>query len=321
MSFTTAVDRTVPPVIAQSWRLLTWPVWNHNHHRLRAPIRALLPLVMTFLGFALIQDTVHARFDHPVREIVELTALLVVLVGAILISAKLIDRRPVAEYGLSIDRSWLRSFAVGGVIATIVNAGTLLLALAAGWATVSGFLQGSGSLPFVPALIVVFAYVAVAASWEEFIFRGGLLKNSAEGADGYMPQWAAVALAVGCSTLVFAFLHSGKISHLSGYSYYVIAGLIFGSVYIFSGDLALPIGFHVFYNFTMTAIFGLGVSQQSAELIVLDVTGPAIWIGEEGIARILFAIIGGVLLLGYIRWRDGHLHLDEWVTEWTPRTE
>lgn len=318
MSLKPTTNRTVPPAVRRGWRLLTRPVWNREQHRLRAPLRALLPLVVTFLAFGVLQTALRARFDHPVRETLELTAVFVVLVGAIVGGARLLDRRPAVEYGLAIDRSWARSFAVGGVIATVANAGTLLVALAAGWVTVSGFVAGSGALPFLPAMVLVLAYVGVLASWEEFVFRGAMLKNLAEGGDGYLPRWMAVGLAVAVSTLVFAFLHSGKIDAPIGYSYYLIAGLIFGGVYVLSGDLALPIGFHVFYNFTMSAVFGLGASQQTPELVVLDVVGPSVWIGEEGVARMAFAIVGGVLLLAYIRWRDGRLRLDDGVTRWTP---
>lgn len=320
MSVQLPIDRTVSSVVRDGWRLLTWPVWNHEDKRLRAPIRALLPLLVTFFAFFPIQEAVRARFERKALVgSLEAAGLLVVLVGAIVISARLFDRRPIREYGFSLDREWLRSVAVGGAIATVINAGTLAVAVAAGWATVSGFTGGNGPLPFLPAALIVFAYVAVAASWEEFFMRGGMLKNLAEGADGYLPSWAAGVLAVVLSSAMFAFLHSGKLTHSSQAGYYLVAGLVLGSVYILSGELALPIGFHVFYNFTMATVFGLGVSQDSPAVIVVDVTGPAFWIGEEGLARLVFAVLGGLLMAGYIYWRDGELGLDDSITQWTPR--
>lgn len=300
--------------------LLAWPVWNRRAGRLRAPIRAVLPLIVTFFGFFPIQETVRGRFEHKaVVGSLEAAGLLAVLVLTILISSRLFDRRPVREYGFSFDREWLRSFAVGGAVATLANAGTLVVALVAGWATVSGFTGGNGPLPFLPATLVVFAYVAVAASWEEFFMRGGMLKNLAEGADGYLPRWVAVGLALVLSSAVFAFLHTGKLTHPNQAGYYLVAGLILGAVYVLSGELALPIGFHVFYNFTMATVFGLGVSQDSPAVILLNTTGPAFWIGEEGLARVVFAILGGVLMIGYIYWRDGQLRFDDRITQWTPR--
>lgn len=319
MSLQSTLDRSVPDGFHRWWRLLTCPVWNYDTHRLRAPLRAILPLVVTFLAFGLVVTFVRPRFDHPVRELMELSVTGVVLVAAVLAGARLLDRRPIAEYGLAFDREWVRSFVVGGAVGTVVNAGTMLVALSAGWATVSGFVQGSGALPFLPAMLLTLGYVCVFASWEEFVFRGAMVKNAAEGADGYLPRWGAVGLAVLVSAVVFAFLHSGKVSDPTDYGYYLVAGLIFGGVYVLSGDLALPIGFHLFYNFTMSAVFGLGVSQQTPELIALNVVGPSVWIGEEGLSRVVFAGVGGVLLLAYVRWRDGRLGISERITRWTPR--
>jgi membrane protease YdiL (CAAX protease family) len=275
--------------------------------------------VLTFIILAILQTAIRARFDHPVRELFELTGIAVILIGAVLLSARVIDRRPVSGFGLSLDREWWHSLAVGGAIATVINGGALVVALGAGWATFVGVMHGSGDLPFIPAMGIVFLYIMFAAAWEEFILRGAMLTNLAEGANGFVSRRMAVGLAVTLSTLVFAFLHGGKITHFSQYGYYLIAGLILSGVYILTGELALSIGFHVFYNFTQSAIFGLGHSQRTPELIAVDIVGPSRWIGEEGLVFAGFAILGGLLLVAYIRWRDGPLELDDRVTGYTGR--
>ncbi|MDS0282396.1 CPBP family intramembrane glutamic endopeptidase [Haloarcula onubensis] len=316
MSPNSTANRTVP-TLRRAWQWLVWPVWNRDQRRLRAPLRAVAPLVCSFLALALLQPAIRAQFDHPVVEAVEALALAAVLVGTVLGSARLLDRRPVADYGLSLDRQWWRSFAVGGAVATALHAGALAVAVAAGWATITGVAGGAGALPFPAAMAVVFAYVAVAASWEEFIFRGAMLSNLAEGADGYVPRWAAAAVAVCCSSAVFAALHAGKITDPAQYGYYLLAGLVLGGVYALTGDLALPMGFHVWYNYAMSAVFGLGVSQRTPELLVVDLVGPTRWVGETGLLHVGFAAVGGVALLAYVRWRDGPLRVADDVTRWT----
>ena len=317
MSLQSTLDRTLPPQLSHGWRLLTTPVWNHETNRLRAPLRALLPLVVTFLAFAAIQTAVGERLTHPAREAATAIALAVVLVGSIVATARVVDRRPVSEFGFALDREWVTSFAVGGLIAVLVNAGTLLVAVMAGWATITGFATGSEALPFLPAFVLVFGYIAVAATWEEFVMRGAMLKNLAEGGNDLLPEWVAVAGAVLGSSAIFTFMHSGKLTDPSQAGYYLLAGLIFGIVYVLSGELALPIGFHVFYNFSMSAVFGLGVSLQTPELIAVEAAGPPVWIGEEGLLRVIFAFVGGVLLLAYIRWRTGQLQIDDRITRWS----
>jgi membrane protease YdiL (CAAX protease family) len=225
----------------------------------------------------------------------------------------------VSGFGLSFDREWWHSFAVGGLVATAINGGALIVSLGAGWATFVGVMHGPGELSFVPAMGIVFGYIAFAAAWEEFILRGAMLTNLAEGASGFVPRWIAVGLAVTLSSLVFAFLHGAKVTHLSQYGYYLIAGLVLSGVYVLTGELALSIGFHVFYNFTQSAVFGLGHSQQTPELLAVDIVGPSRWVGEEGLVFVGFAILGGLLLAAYIRWRDGSLELDDRVTTYTGR--
>lgn len=310
MSIQSTIDRILPNTLPERLRRLRWPVWNAEQRRLRAPLRALLPTVLTFFLLAVLQTAIRARFDHPTREILELTGIAVILTGAVFLSARVIDRRPVSGFGLSFDREWWRSFVVGGLVATAVNGGALVVALGADWATFVGVMRGSGDLAFAPAMGVVFGYVAFAAAWEEFILRGAMVKNVAEGANGFVPQWVAVGLAVALSTLAFAFLHGAKVTHLSQYGYYLIAGLVLSGAYVLTGEIALSVGFHVFYNFTQSAIFGLGHSQQTPELLAVDIVGPSRWIGEEGLVFVGFAVLGGLLLVAYIHRRDGALELD-----------
>jgi membrane protease YdiL (CAAX protease family) len=311
--------RAPPSVVERVVSLAVWPIWNSADGRLRAPLRAVLPAVLSFLALAALQPVVRARFTHPVRESVEAAGIGAILVATVLGGAWVIDRRPVGEYGLSLDRRWWRSFAVGGAIATVINAGALVVAVSAGWATVVGVARGAGDLPFLPAMVLVFTYIALAAAWEEVVFRGAMLKNLAEGADGPVPRWAAVGMAVLASSLVFAFLHGGKVDHPSQYGYYLLAGLVLSGAYVCTGDLALPVGFHVWYNFTQSAVFGLGHSQRTPELLAVDIVGPARWMGEEGLVYSVFVVVGGLLVLASLRWRDGRLGIDERVTRWTPR--
>ena len=320
MSPSQTTDRTVWERLRWAWKRMTWPVWNYRHDRLRAPLRALLPLVGTFLALGIFQTAVRARFEHPVRELLELVGLAGILVAGIVVSARAVDRRPITEYGLSADRGWWRSLAVGGIVGTVVNAGALAVSLRAGWVSIVGYAHAPGVLPFVPATLVAFALVSVAAAWEEFVFRATMLKNLAEGGERFLERWSTVLLALLLSSLVFAALHGGKVEQFSQYGYYLLAGVVLGGVYVLTGELAVPIGFHTFYNYTM-GLFGLGVSQSGPELVVLDLVGPDRWVGEEGLVHVVFAAVGGLLLLSYIRWREGNLSLHHGVTRWTPLGE
>ena len=191
--------------------------------------------------------------------------------------------------------------------------------LGADWATFIDVSRGSGDLLFVLAMALVVGYTAFTVKWEEFILRGAMVKNLAEGSNGRVPRWIAVGLAVTLSTLVFALLHSTKVTHFFQYGYYLIAGLVLSGVCVLTGGLALSIGFHVVDDSTQRAIFGLGHSQQTPELLAVDIVGPSRWVGEGGLVFVGFAVLSGLLLVAYLRRRDGTVQLDYRVTSYTRR--
>ena len=97
-------------------------------------------------------------------------------------------------------------------------------------------------------MLLVLVYIGVLASWEEFIFRGAMLKNLAEGADGYVPQWAAAGLAIVVSTVIFALLHGGKISDPLAYGYYMVAGLIAFALVVFASYLGTKLALRSYFE-------------------------------------------------------------------------
>lgn len=91
-----------------------------------------------------VQTTVRGRFEHPIRELLELIGLIVVLAGGLLVATRLLDRRPVIDYSLSFDRDWWKAVVVGSVTGLAVNAGALAVSLQAGWVSVTGFAEAPG---------------------------------------------------------------------------------------------------------------------------------------------------------------------------------
>lgn len=319
MPFQPTDARILPTTLLERMRQLLWPVWSAEQRRLSTPLRALLASVLAFLLLAMLQTMLRAGFDHPERAYLGLTGSVVVLVGAVLLIGRVIDRRPVSKFGLSFDREWWCAFVVGGIGTTAINGDVLVVMLGADWATFIGVFRGSGDLPFVPAMVLVVGYTAFKATWEEFILRGATVKNLAEGSNGFVPRWIAVGLTVTLSTLVFALLHRTKVTHFSQYRYYLIAGLVLNCVCVLTGGLALSSGIHVFYDFTQNAIFGLGHSQQTPELFAVDIVELSRWVGEERLVFVGFAVLGGLLLIAYLRSRDGAVELDYRVTSYARR--
>jgi hypothetical protein len=94
-----------------------------------------------------------------------------------------------------------------------------------------------------------------------------------------------------------------------------MTGIAFGTGFILTGELAIPIGLHIAWNFFQANVFGFPVSGLSypAEIVTLFKTnnsGPEKWTGgvfgpEAGIFGLLAMLIGIFLTIIWIRFRRG----------------
>ena len=98
---------------------------------------------------------------------------------------------------------------------------------------------------------------------EETVFRGYQLKNAAEGLNyaslgprgAILPAWVL-------SSVFFAVLHADNpnatpVSTLN----IALAGLMLGFGYVLTGELAIPIGLHITWNFFQGAVYGFPVQR------------------------------------------------------------
>jgi hypothetical protein len=181
-------------------------------------------------------------------------------------------------------------------------------------------------------LFPVVAFLCVGIS-EETVFRGYQLKNAAEGLNypSFGPR-GAILLAWVLSSVFFAVLHADNpnatpISTLN----IVLAGLMLGFGYVLTGELAIPIGLHITWNFFQGAIYGFPVSgfgSFGATLLATEQGGPTLWTGgsfgpEGGLLVPAFMLLGMSLVALWIRLRTGKVSLHAPIAEspypWRPR--
>jgi hypothetical protein len=111
---------------------------------------------------------------------------------------------------------------------------------------------------------------------------------------------------------VFALLHLGNPNVNWANTLSITAGIFFAGVYlayayIRTGQLWLPIGLHIGWNFFQGVVFGFPVSGMDAyPLTRIKVGGPALWTGgafgpESGLIVLPSLIVGGILIYLYTR--------------------
>jgi hypothetical protein len=240
--------------------------------------------------------------------------------AALWIAGRFIDRRTISSYGFRFSKRWWRDlsfgFGVGGLLMTLV----FLVELGFGWVGVTSTFYSirtstGGFLLSIAVFLVVFCCAAVA---EGVFARGYLITNVAEGLHGpSVPPRASVLLAWTLTSIVFGLAHWGNANAtLLGTLNLMGAVVCFGAACVYTGELALPIGLHVSWNFLQANVFGFPVSGIAYPARVVTVfrteaSGPALVTGgafgpEAGLLALL--TLGAGILLILVWTRCGHRH-------------
>jgi membrane protease YdiL (CAAX protease family) len=190
-----------------------------------------------------------------------------------------------------------------------------LVELAAGWVTVSGtFVTRNPNAAFLPAILpAVIVFLAV-GFYEELFSRGYQLQNMAEGINGrLMGPRAAVVVAALLSSAVFGILHAANpnASLISTFNIFLAGALLMAMGLVLTGELAIPIGIHITWNFFQGNVFGFPVSGGDfgwATFIAVEQGGPDLWTGgafgpEAGLVGVAAMILGAALTIVWVRWR------------------
>ncbi|MFP4635506.1 MAG: type II CAAX prenyl endopeptidase Rce1 family protein [Nitriliruptoraceae bacterium] len=285
-----------------------WPVWNRRERRVRAAWRivAMLAvyLLLTIVTMAAVETWLpdHERLAAPVAIVVTGTL-------AASLPARYLDRRPLSELGLGVDRVAVREFGVGLVLGLMLTGGVLIVYLAAGWASVTGwFVAEDGG--FVGSFALLLAMYAAVAYLEELLFRGYFITNLTEGLSSVrvarlgrrLPaRWQVgvpVVLAVVVSSLVFADFHGDELTALE-YLHFWLAGVLLAVPYVVTGRLALPIGLHLTFNLGMTGLFN--VEGGLPAVVRLEIDGPSPLVGEAGLVETGLIVVTLLVTILYLR--------------------
>ncbi|HNT53074.1 MAG TPA: type II CAAX endopeptidase family protein [Anaerolineaceae bacterium] len=303
---------------------MTNPFWNPTEKRARSiwrlALQAAFMLVAAILvsiiplGFIAIVSTAIPLGSWVTDIGVTICLLLAVLIS-LWLAGLILDHRPLADFGLHLSRDWWLDFFFGLALGAVLLGIIFCIELAAGWITIPGTLQVRVSGPsfgFVWGLVLM-QFISVGI-YEELWFRGYILRNLAEGLNfgGKNPRTALI-IAYVVSSAVFGLFHiiNPNASFMSTFNI-ILAGLFIGLGFILTGELAIPIGIHITWNFFQGAVFGFPVSgtTSAATLIGIQQAGPELWTGgafgpEAGLTGFLAMALGSLLIWLWVRWRRG----------------
>ncbi len=257
--------------------------------------------------------------DSPALPLVSSVAGLVVAILTVWLAGRFLDRRPFSAFGFHPGAGWWLDLLFGMVLGALLMTAVFLIELGLGWVRVTGSFEAQGDAPFVISILFpVVTFLCVGIS-EETVFRGYQLKNAAEGLNyASLGPRGAVLLAWVLSSVFFAVLHADNpnatpVSTLN----IALAGLMLGFGYVLTGELAIPIGLHITWNFFQGAVYGFPVSgfgSFGATLLATEQGGPKLWTGgtfgpEGGLLIPAVMLLGMSLVALWTRLRTGKASL------------
>ena len=308
--------------------------WNKQEKRLRMAWRLTLQttllIILLILSEALlslasallIQEAPLTTLTGELGSSSQLSLLADFMVRGFFLSlsvwlaGRFIDRRPYSDFGFRINSSWWKDFwfgiGLGGALITAI----FLVELAAGWIRPTGFfVTNHPGLRFPAAILVPLLIFIMVGFYEELLSRGYHLKNLAEGLSGrYIQPRTAILVASLISSAVFGIFHAANPNAtVSSTLNICLAGILLAAGFLLTGELAIPIGLHISWNFFQGNVFGFPVSGadfRSATLIQIQQSGPEWLTGgafgpEGGLLGIISNLLGILLIILWVKRRTG----------------
>ncbi|WP_010215935.1 CPBP family intramembrane glutamic endopeptidase [Sphingomonas sp. PAMC 26621] len=254
------------------------------------------PLVLLFIGFVFvfggqIVASAFAKLSPPLKgspvSVLQAAAFAALIAGAYVAFVRLIERRPVYEFGA---QGWARELAAG------LAGGTVLFSLVIGIiAALGGYrVVGTGA---VSSIYAAAALAILSGVVEEIVLRGLFFRLL----ERLLGSWIALAL----SAALFGALHLGNPNATLSAAIAIAleAGVMLAALYMLTRRLWAAIGLHAAWNFAQGGIYGIAVSGfQQTGLLRPEIQGPE-WLtggsfgAEASLPAVLVNTVFGIGLL------------------------
>jgi membrane protease YdiL (CAAX protease family) len=310
------------------WRLL----FQYWAYRVVAPLFVNLLAIAWLLVRSGREIGASGEFDasnlsgSPALPLLGGIAALIGVLLSVWLAGRFLDRRPFTDFGFHLSGRWWLDLCFGMVLGALLMSAIFLVELGFGWITVTGALQSLvPGTPFALAILLPATVFLCVGVYEELLFRGYQLRNAAEGLNlPVVGPRNAVVLAWILSSVFFGYLHADN-PNATIFSTFnvVLAGLILGLGYVLTGELAIPIGLHITWNFFQGSVFGFpvsGLGPVGASFLSTDQGGPRLWTGgpfgpEAGLLGPAAMLLGSLLIALWVRLLGGTVTIHTPIAE------
>lgn len=285
--------------------------------RPRATWRGVLPWAVGFgvqlATLAVAQFVVRTSFDASTLGRGLALLLSIGLLGAasalgLFVAIRLgtrLDTRSLSDYGVRISARELTDWVAGIAIGGLTYAVPTVLFLRLGAADVTAVFISQVDDLSVVALATAVAIVSFGfqTAFEEFAFRGVMLRNFAEGvfARRRSRNWS-VALSLLTSSVVFGLSHviTQGGGGAEGRSFQLVVtstllGVLWGGAYVLTGQLSVPFGLHFGHN-----LWAAVVLQPADVALGIPALGRVTYAANRYELAVGKVLVGAICLIGWL---------------------
>lgn len=303
---------TIASIRARTAVLLRRIGFGSTDRRLRATWRVLLAgpfILLTQLVATTVTPMVGLTGMLP-TGLFQFGAFVVLLVGW----SRVVDRRTLRGYGFSVSARWVLELAVAFVAVVFAHLVWYGIGTWLGWTTLAVASPSAGGWGMLAVgLGTAFVAIAVNVVVQDTVYFGIVLQNAAEGfaTRGLTARRAAVGGWL-VSVAFFAGIHSDTMGRLLGLG---VAGGLFGLLYLHTGELALPVGFHLGVNFTGGWLFvPAAIAPDRPAVVAVSEALPAL--DAVSGPRIPQMAIAYLAIVAVLIWRRDGLPIESGIARW-----
>lgn len=235
----------------------------------------------------------------------------VIFLAILLGWAAVLDRRPISDYGVRATGRWLADLVVALLAVLGVWLAWHAAARSLGWFTIEAgpALRGENVLE----VLAVFASLGINTWVQDVAFFAIVLAVAAEGFHSRGLDRTRAVLA-GClvGALFFTAIHGTPT--LVDAATTAVSGLVFGLLYVHTGELAATIGVHWGSSFAAGTVF----ADPERARAVVHVTGSVPGVDAMAPSFMLYPLTY-LLVAGWLLRSRGGLGVDVAIAEWTRR--
>ncbi|HEX5808821.1 MAG TPA: type II CAAX endopeptidase family protein [Anaerolineales bacterium] len=275
---------------------------TNEKSRLRAGWRILIAGFLTALFFNVVDWARRAlSLAGPTSLLISLGIDLFVVTSAIYLTRRLIDRRTFTSLGFALNRRAGLDILLGILITCVLIGAIYLIELSAGWLRSTSFAWQTEAPSMVMYQTLRYFVIYILVAWnEELVYRGYILQSLAS---GFNLRWGILI-----SSLYFGMEHlsNPNSTWMAAAGIFVLA-LLFAYAYVRTGQLWLPIGMHLGWNFFQSTVFGFPVSgHDRPSLFHITVSGPEVWTGgafgpEAGLVILPICVLGAIMIYQFTK--------------------